>query len=137
MLNRTCEEAEMDTNMHEPHVVSGSQNLGYAIHNVETGQRIQQGMVPVTDDTHISWLGFSEGGIPAFVDDSGMVYILNYYRRVDQGQWTPILDTSAITDSESDFQPHYWPVGLTDEGLTCVKCRVGVVSTQYLRSQTM
>ena len=104
----------------------GSQNLGYAIHNVETGQRIQQGMVPVTDDTHISWLGFSEGGIPAFVDDSGMVYILNYYRRVDQGQWTPILDTSAITDSESDFQPHYWPVGLTDEGLTCVKCRVGV-----------
>ncbi|KAF9576938.1 hypothetical protein EC968_000063 [Mortierella alpina] len=109
----------------------GSQNLGYAIYNVETGQRIQQGMVPVTDDTHISWLGFSEGGIPAFVDDKGMVYILNYYRRVDQGQWTPILDTSAITDSESDFQPHYWPVGLTDEGLTCVKCRRGETEPSF------
>ncbi|KAF9990738.1 hypothetical protein BGZ75_000124 [Mortierella antarctica] len=109
----------------------GSQNLGYVIHNVETGQRIQQGMVPVTDDTLISWLGFSEGGIPAFVDDRGMVYILNYYRRVDQGQWTPILDTSAITDSESDFQPHYWPVGLTDEGLTCVKCRRGETEPSF------
>ncbi|KAG0210615.1 hypothetical protein BGX28_009140 [Mortierella sp. GBA30] len=110
----------------------GSQNLGYSIYNVETGQRIQQGTMPVSDDICISWLGFSEGGIPAFVDDKSVVFILNYYRRVDQGQWTPILDTSAIAaDSESDFRPHYWPVGLTDEALTCVKCRRGETEPSF------
>ncbi|KAF9996747.1 hypothetical protein BGZ65_007672, partial [Modicella reniformis] len=52
--------------------VTGSQNLGYSIYNVETGQRIQQGTMPVPDDTFITWLGFSEGGIPAFYDDKGV-----------------------------------------------------------------
>ncbi|KAF8937985.1 hypothetical protein BGZ58_001792 [Dissophora ornata] len=68
--------------------------------------------------------GFSEGGIPTFYDDKGMLYILNYYRRVDQGQWTPILDTAWIS-ADSESRPHYWPIGLTDEALTCVKCRKG------------
>ncbi|KAG0359042.1 hypothetical protein BGZ54_010158 [Gamsiella multidivaricata] len=123
----------------------GSQNLGYVIYNVETGQRIQQGAVPVADDTFITWLGFSEGGIPAFYNDRGVLYILNYYRRVDQGQWTPILDGTLI-DAESDIRPHYWPIGFTDQTLTCVKCRKGefepvfpkpIVSELSLRMPTL
>ncbi|KAG0309029.1 hypothetical protein BGZ98_005711 [Dissophora globulifera] len=109
---------------HQGEPFEGSQNVSYSIYNVETGQRIQQGLVPLSDDTFMTWLGFSEGGIPAFYDDNGVMHILNYYRRVDQGQWTPILDTAWIS-SESDNRPHYWPIGLTDEALTCVKCRKG------------
>ncbi|KAG0052955.1 hypothetical protein BGZ83_001881 [Gryganskiella cystojenkinii] len=106
----------------------GSQNLGYSIYNVESGQRIQQGTMPVMDDTFVTWLGFSEGGIPAFYDDNGVMHILNYYRRIDQGQWTPILETALHhTESESDsaLQPHYWPVGLTDRAMHCVRCKRG------------
>ncbi|KAF9374209.1 hypothetical protein CPC16_001431 [Podila verticillata] len=103
---------------------AGSQNLGYVVYNVETGQRIQQGMLPVADDTYVTWLGFSTGGIPAFYDDNGVMHVLNYYRRVDQGQWSPILDTSlVVTESETVSTPHYWPVSLTDEAMKCVKCK--------------
>ena len=99
--------------------------MGYIVYNVETGQRIQQGMLPVADDTHVTWLGFSNGGIPAFYDDNGVMHVLNYYRRVDQGQWSPILDTSlVVTESETVSTPHYWPVSLTDEVMKCVKCKV-------------
>lgn len=103
----------------------GSQNLGYSLHKVETGQRIQQGAMPVSDETFVSWIGFSEGGIPAFYDDKGVMHVLNYYRRMGQGQWAPILDTKLIfSESESDPHPHYWPVGLTDQAMTCVRCKV-------------
>ncbi|KAG0029871.1 hypothetical protein BGZ82_007694 [Podila clonocystis] len=103
---------------------AGSQNLGYVVYNVETGQRIQQAMLPVADDTYVTWLGFSSGGIPAFYDDNGVLHVLNYYRRVDQGQWTPILDTSlVVAESETVSTPHYWPVSLTDEAMKCVKCK--------------
>jgi chromosome transmission fidelity protein 4 len=95
------------------------------MYNVDTNQRIQRGPLPVSDETTITWLGFSEYGVPAFYDDTGLVHILNHYRRIDQGQWVPILDTSVI-ESEADTSPIYWPVGLTDEVLTCVKCRVRV-----------
>ncbi|KAF9353906.1 hypothetical protein BGX34_011298, partial [Mortierella sp. NVP85] len=115
---------------HQGEPFQGSQNLGYSIYNVESGQRIQHGAMPVADDTFISWLGFSEGGIPAFYDDKGVMFVLNYYRRVDQGQWVPILDTMLI-DVESDFRPHYWPIGLTDQGLTCIKCRRGEYEPSY------
>ncbi|KAF9298822.1 hypothetical protein BGZ74_009205 [Mortierella antarctica] len=103
---------------------AGSQNLGYVVYNVETGQRIQQALLPVADDTYVTWLGFSSGGIPAFYDDNGVMHVLNYYRRVDQGQWTPILDSSlVVAESETVSTPHYWPVSLTDEAMKCVKCK--------------
>lgn len=103
----------------------GSQNLGYVVYNVETGQRIQQALLPVADDTYVTWLGFSTGGIPAFYDDNGVMHVLNYYRRVDQGQWAPILDSSlVVVESETVSTPHYWPISLTDEAMKCVKCKV-------------
>ncbi|KAF9430621.1 hypothetical protein BGZ94_005626 [Podila epigama] len=103
---------------------AGSQNLGYVMYNVETGQRIQQGTLPVSDDTYVTWLGFSSGGIPAFYDDNGVMHVLNYYRRVDQGQWSPILDTSLVVpEAETVATPYYWPVSLTDEEMKCVKCK--------------
>ncbi|ORZ26584.1 WD40-repeat-containing domain protein [Lobosporangium transversale] len=118
---------------HQGEPFEGSQNLGYSIYNVETAQRIQHGLLPVLDDTIITWLGFSEGGIPAFYDDKGVMYILNYYRRVDQGQWTPILDTTAVQNTESDTNnvPHYWLVGLTDQTATFVKCRRGETEPSF------
>ncbi|KAI1316668.1 hypothetical protein EDD11_009624 [Mortierella claussenii] len=117
---------------HQGEPFEGSQNLGYSIYNVETAQRIQHGSVPVSDGTFIIWLGFSEGGIPAFYDDKGVMHILNYYRRVDQGQWTPILDTAQLNaESESDTSPCYWPVGLTDEAATFVKCRRGETEPSF------
>jgi len=95
------------------------------MYNVETGQRIQQGTLPLSDETYISWLGFSEGGIPAFYDDKGVMHVLNYYRRVDQGQWTPILDTSLLhLNLEPESRPYYWPIGLTDQTMSCVRCKV-------------
>ncbi|GJJ69992.1 chromosome transmission fidelity protein 4 [Entomortierella parvispora] len=113
---------------HQGEPFQGSQNLGYSMYNVETGQRIQQGVLPVSDDTFISWIGFSEGGIPAFYDDKGVMHVLNYYRRVDQGQWTPILDTGMYhLNLEPEARPYYWPIGLTDQTMSCVRCKKGEV----------
>ncbi|KAF9129281.1 hypothetical protein BGW39_004292 [Mortierella sp. 14UC] len=110
---------------HQGEPFEGSQNLGYVMYNVGTNQRIQRGTLPVSDDTTVTWLGFSEHGVPAFYDDSGVVHILNHYRRIDQGQWVPILDTNFLESNSDDPTPTYWPVGLTDDALTCIKCRNG------------
>ncbi|KAG0380187.1 hypothetical protein BGX24_009701 [Mortierella sp. AD032] len=115
---------------HQGEPFEGSQNLGYVMYNVGTNQRIQRGSLPVSDDTTVTWLGFSEFGAPAFYDDSGVVHILNHYRRIDQGQWVPILDT-AFLETTSDNHPTYWPVGLTDETLTCIKCRSGETEPSF------
>ncbi|KAG0000372.1 hypothetical protein BGZ80_010757 [Entomortierella chlamydospora] len=115
---------------HQGEPFQGSQNLGYSIYNVETGQRIQQGSVPVSDNIFIKWLGFSEGGIPAYFDSKGVLYILNYYRRVDQGQWTAIADTTLV-ETDSDQSPHYWPIGFTDGELSCIKCRRGETEPSF------
>ncbi|KAG0281700.1 hypothetical protein BGZ95_000040 [Linnemannia exigua] len=115
---------------HQGEPFEGSQNLGYVLYNVGTNQRIQRGSLPVSDDTTVTWLGFSEFGAPAFYDDSGVVHILNHYRRIDQGQWVPILDT-AFLETTSDNHPTYWPVGLTDETLTCIKCRSGETEPSF------
>ncbi|KAF9095388.1 hypothetical protein BGX29_009064 [Mortierella sp. GBA35] len=109
---------------HKGEPFEGSQNLGYLMYNVDTNQRIQRGTIPVSDDTTITWLGFSENGVPAIYDDNGVLHLLNHYRRVDQGQWVPVLDTSAL-HADSDIQPTYWPIGLSDETMTCIKCRRG------------
>lgn len=109
---------------HQGEPFEGSQNLGYLMYNVDTNQRIQRGPLPVSDDTTVTWLGFSEYGVPAFYDDTGVVHILNHYRRIDQGQWVPILDTNVL-DSDKDTPPTYWPVGLSDEAFTCIRCRKG------------
>ncbi|KAF9142463.1 hypothetical protein BG015_000851 [Linnemannia schmuckeri] len=115
---------------HQGEPFEGSQNLGYLMYNVDTNQRIQRGSLPVSDDTTVTWLGFSEYGVPAFYDDSGVVHILNHYRRIDQGQWVPILDTN-ILESDSDTPPTYWPVGLSDEAFTCIKCRKGETEPSF------
>ncbi|KAF9580964.1 hypothetical protein BGW38_002188 [Lunasporangiospora selenospora] len=109
---------------------AGSQNLSYSIYNIESGQRIQHGSLPVSDETFVTWIGFSEGGIPAFYDDNGVMHILNYYRRVDQGQWTPILDTRLEATDEKEV-PRYWVVGLTDEAMTCVRCKKGQTEPSF------
>ncbi|KAF9975966.1 hypothetical protein BGZ73_000192 [Actinomortierella ambigua] len=107
----------------------GSHNLVYSIFNMESNQRIQQGKMPITDEVEMTWLGFSEGCIPACYDSAGVMYVLNNYRMVDQGLWVPILDTSLADPEEDEAadapEPVYWPIGLTEEAVTCVKCRRG------------
>ncbi|KAF9168010.1 hypothetical protein DFQ26_001990 [Actinomortierella ambigua] len=107
----------------------GSHNLVYSIFNMENNQRIQCGKMPITDQVEMTWLGFSEGCIPACFDSAGVMYILNNYRMVDQGLWVPILDTNLIDPEEDEAadapQPVYWPIGLSEEAMTCVKCRRG------------
>ncbi|KAG0228743.1 hypothetical protein BGW41_003354 [Actinomortierella wolfii] len=107
----------------------GSHNLVYSLFNMETNLRIQHGKMPITDQVEMTWLGYSDGCIPACFDSAGVMYILNNYRMVDQGLWVPILDTRlADAEEEEDAdapQPVYWPIGLTDEAMTCIKCKRG------------
>ncbi|KAF9934592.1 hypothetical protein FBU30_001356 [Linnemannia zychae] len=116
---------------HQGEPFEGSQNLGYLMYNVSTNQRIQRGSLPVSDDTTVTWLGFSEYGVPAFYDDSGVVHVLNHYRRIDQGQWVPILDTNFLESDPESGTPTYWPIGLTDQSLTCIKCRKGETEPSF------
>ncbi|KAK3818570.1 MAG: hypothetical protein J3Q66DRAFT_400086 [Benniella sp.] len=49
---------------------------------------------------------------------------------VDQGQWVPILGAMLI-DVDAAFRPHYWPIGLTDQASTCIKCCRGEYEPSY------
>jgi chromosome transmission fidelity protein 4 len=57
-------------------------------------------------------------------DSTGLLSILDRYRRPGQARWVPLFDSSnsaaAAGDKGKQKESTYWPVGLTDSHFTCV-----------------
>ncbi|RIA87004.1 hypothetical protein C1645_309391 [Glomus cerebriforme] len=74
----------------------GSQNLGYVLFDMHDYGDIQKDVLPISKESTLKWLGFSEEGLPAMFDSKGVLYILQDHRIYKQARWVPVLDTVNI-----------------------------------------
>ncbi|XP_056269240.1 WD repeat and HMG-box DNA-binding protein 1 isoform X2 [Pseudoliparis swirei] len=99
----------------------GDQALGVQLLQVCAGgkQLVHGEPLPLSPQTHLTWLGFSAEGTPCYVDSDGVVRMLN---RSLGNTWTPVCNTRETCKSRSD---HYWVVGVHEnpQQLRCVPCK--------------
>jgi chromosome transmission fidelity protein 4 len=100
----------------------GCQNLRYSIMDFDTFEIVQEGRIPLPRKVTLTWLGFTAEGAPAMYDSSGLLSILDRYRRFGQARWVPLLDSRTL--QKEGRQENYWPVGVTDSHFTCVILKV-------------
>lgn len=55
-------------------------------------------------------------------DSTGLLSILDRYRRPGQARWVPLFDSSLAEKDKDKGRKEitYWPVGMTDSHFTCV-----------------
>ena len=85
---------------------------------------VQEGRVPLPRKTTLAWIGFTSDGAPAIYDSTGLLSVLDRFRRPGQARWVPILDSATLTRREGKTET-YWPVGVTATHFTCVILKVG------------
>lgn len=97
----------------------------------DTFEIVQEGRVPLPKKVTLTWLGFTAEGAPAMYDSSGLLSILDRYRRFGQARWVPLLDSRTL--QKEGRQESYWPVGVTDSHFTCVILKVRTNSCLVLK----
>ena len=103
----------------------GNQAISVAILNVLGDKRRHPcpnfEPLPLAPRSYLSWLGFSDEGVPATVDSAGFVRLLN--SKVGSGaMWTQVCDTKAAVKGKSD---HHFVVGLNvgERNVRSVVCK--------------
>lgn len=93
--------------------LDGCQNLRYSLLDLETYDMVQEGRVPLPRKTTLSWIGFTDLGCPALYDSSGVLSVLDRYRRPGQARWVPLFDAAGRKEK-------YWPVGVSESSLHAI-----------------
>ncbi|CAH1756601.1 10090_t:CDS:10, partial [Entrophospora sp. SA101] len=112
----------------------GSQNLGYMLYNVETNDIVQKEQLPISKDSTLEWIGFSDKGLPAMYDSEGVLSILHRHRQYHQARWIPVLYTRNNPNPD-DEASYYWPVGLNENKFLCIACKDGERMPRYPRQK--
>ncbi|CAI2172358.1 5506_t:CDS:10 [Funneliformis geosporum] len=76
----------------------GSQNLGYVLYDMHERGDVQKDVLPISKESTLKWLGFSEEGLPVMFDSKGILFMLHDHRIYKQARWVPILDTANIVN---------------------------------------
>ncbi|WFD28317.1 DNA polymerase alpha accessory factor Mcl1 [Malassezia nana] len=107
--------------LHGSHV-----HLAYMLIELSQLSVMQQGPLPLPQETTLTWAGFNELGVPAVFDSEGVLYALDRAWRPGQGRWVPVLDCqvalqpqTASTDPSEPAAPRArcWPIGFTSTHL--------------------
>ncbi|ORX76493.1 WD40 repeat-like protein [Anaeromyces robustus] len=109
---------------HNGNVFNGDQCLEYMYYDADKFKVIKKDELPISQNSTLKWIGFTEYGIPATYDSEGVGRIL--VKHLDY-QWIPVIDTSYLNkNKESDTIANqfneitYWAVGMTEKHLLCV-----------------
>jgi chromosome transmission fidelity protein 4 len=98
-----------------------SPSLHFQLFDTDSKHVVASGFLPLSPDSTLMWLGFSESGVLICTDSKGVSRGL--FPSWDY-QWVPILDfSSSGKKNESDF---FWPVGFTDRDSLYVLCKGGL-----------
>lgn len=87
--------------------------------DLDTYELIQEGRVPLPRKVTLSWLGFTAEGSPAIYDSTGLLSVLDRFRRPGQARWVPILDSNTLARKQGRTE-NYWPVGVSAAQFACV-----------------
>lgn len=93
--------------------LDGCQNLRYSLLDLETYDMVQEGRIPLPRKTTLSWVGFTDLGAPVVYDSSGVLSVLDRYRRPGQARWVPLFDAAGRKEK-------YWPVGVSETSLHAI-----------------
>lgn len=97
--------------------VKATQQVGFAVWDIEGMELVDAGNVPVTQGAHLSWLGFSETGRLACFDTAG---VARTRLACMGGIWVPVF---CSDDAKSSDAERHWMVGLTENEVVYVVCR--------------
>ena len=64
------------------------------------------------------------GKAPAMFDSTGVLSMLDRFRRPGQARWVPILDTNSLR--KEGRAERYWPVGVTGTHMSCAILKVSL-----------
>ncbi|KAI8894986.1 hypothetical protein BC833DRAFT_623442 [Globomyces pollinis-pini] len=104
---------------HDGGVFQKHQNLGYILIDVLLNKTLVNAKLPISPYSTLTWLGFSDIGIPLTYDSAGILRGLFVH---SDNSWTPIFD-SKLVEGVSGTNLSYWPVGVTETNFLCVICR--------------
>jgi hypothetical protein len=106
-----------------PTINKQQQNLEFILVNTSDKDIIQRGPLPLSNESELTWIGFSETSQPATYDTNGVLRLLHRQRRPGQSAWVPVFDGQQ-TAAKRGRTESYWPVGLLHDRLMCVILRV-------------
>ena len=120
-------------------VAHGEQNLGFELLDIRmeershsktgsiptVGQIRHQGRLPLSPQSQLRWIGFSElSGLPITFDTSGVLRSLCPHL---DWNWVPILDTREYRKkSSSNSIERYWALGATLDKFVCLILKGGI-----------
>ena len=93
--------------------------MRYTVIDLELFELIQEGRLPLPRRTTLSWVGFSAEGSPAIYDSTGLLSILDRFRRPGQARWVPVLDSNMLARKQGRTE-NYCPVGVSGSHFTCI-----------------
>ena len=64
------------------------QQLKFKVIDVNSMRVEYDGQIPISRNSHLTWIGFTEEGMLSAMDDNGIVTALNF----QNWQWVPLLD---------------------------------------------
>ncbi|EIW71228.1 hypothetical protein TREMEDRAFT_28047 [Tremella mesenterica DSM 1558] len=98
--------------------LDGCQNLRYTLMDLNNFEIIQEGRVPLPKKTTLTWIGFTSNDAPTMFDSTGLLSVLDRFRRPGQARWVPLLDTTLLR--KEGRKESYWPVGVSATHMSCV-----------------
>ncbi|OJD20036.1 hypothetical protein AJ78_00052 [Emergomyces pasteurianus Ep9510] len=105
----------------------GMATLTYSIENVKRDEIYQnEDHVAVPDATELRNVFFSDSGDPYIYDSSGVLLVLQHWRKPGQARWVPILDTKLMDRLSSGRKEEtYWPVAVAHDAFHCIILKGG------------
>ncbi|CAL8470187.1 g9729 [Coccomyxa elongata] len=103
----------------------GSQSLAYSVYRMDVQGLVQAGMLCLSPKTSLAWFGFSEEGMLASYDSTG---VMRLCCSAYGGSWVPVFESSqACAESQT-----CWPVGVSVSDIYCIISAAGMSGPQVV-----
>ncbi|KAK2865289.1 hypothetical protein FQN49_003719, partial [Arthroderma sp. PD_2] len=105
----------------------GVAQLKYSIENVRRDEICQnEDTVALAGGTQLQSVFFSDKGDPCIYDSSGILLVLQHWRKPGQARWIPLLDTKLLERVASGRKEEtYWPVAVAQDVFHCIILKGG------------
>ncbi|PVU92876.1 hypothetical protein BB561_003566 [Smittium simulii] len=97
---------------HLKHSSSFKNNYSYdwELRKISNGEIVKSGVCPVSQNSKITWIGFSDELLPIVCDSAGILRCLTPRYNKDCFSWIPVFDAKRVS-KQRNKQESYWPVG--------------------------
>ena len=94
--------------------------VNYSIYYFNEDKEAEHGVLPLSENAKLEWLGFSDEGNPYFYDSNGYLYAKCL--TLSKTSWTPLSDMRSELKHKTD---NYWIVGIAERNklIKAILCR--------------